>query len=75
MIFLKSAMQNWRPKNPYTKEKEKHKLTFKTTFPNNLERQKGFLADNIFHDSTIAVLKEFVNEDTSGFLEWIRRGT
>nr|CAI5852053.1 unnamed protein product [Callosobruchus analis] len=36
--------------------KRAYKLNNKTLFPNNLERQSVMLANNVFHDSTIAAL-------------------
>ncbi|CAG9762615.1 unnamed protein product [Ceutorhynchus assimilis] len=53
--------------------KKAYKLNDKTVFPNNLERQNVNLADNVFHDSTIAALKcydEYI--ETSEFMQIIR---
>ncbi|XP_044766292.1 uncharacterized protein LOC123322410 [Coccinella septempunctata] len=52
--------------------KKAYKLNFKTLFPNNFERQKVSLVDNLFHDSTIAALKDFGFNDTADFLQLIR---
>lgn len=53
--------------------KRAYKLNDKTVFPNNLERQNVNLAENVFHDSTIAALKcheEYT--ETSEFLQIIK---
>jgi THAP domain/Transposase protein len=64
-------------KNVYIQEKDMvvkkaYKLNHKTIYPNNLERQKVYLADNICDYSTISSLKEFGYHDTADFLEVIR---
>jgi hypothetical protein len=64
-------------KNLYIKEKDMvikkaYKLNHKTVYPNNLERQKVYLADNICDYSTISSLKELGFYDTAEFLEIIR---
>lgn len=53
--------------------KKAYKLNDKTVFPNNLERQNVNLAENVFHDSTIAALNCY-NEyiETSQFLQIIK---
>lgn len=54
--------------------KQAYKLNFKTLFPNSMEKQKVVLTDNIFHESTIAFLKQ--NEkfhEYADFLELIRK--
>lgn len=52
--------------------KKAYKLNFKTLFPNSFERQKVSLVDNLFHDTTIAALKDFGFNDTADFLQLIR---
>lgn len=53
--------------------KQAFKLNYKTIYPSNLERQKVYLVDNLFHRSTIACLKTKPEcEGTVQFLEIIR---
>lgn len=53
--------------------KRAHKLSNKTLYPNNFERQNVTLADNIFHESTIVALTlEEEYKDTADFLQIIR---
>lgn len=50
------------------------KLNFKTISPNNLERQSVQLANNVFHESTIAALNETENaRETAEFCLIIHR--
>ena len=51
------------------------KLSYKTVYPNNLDRQKVMLVENLFHDTTIAALKtsSLDSESTSNFLEVINK--
>lgn len=52
--------------------KKAYKLNYKSLYPSNLERQKVYLVDNIFHHSTIASMKDFNYSDIAHFLEIIR---
>jgi hypothetical protein len=50
------------------------KLNFKTVYPSSLERQKVILALNVWHKSTIAVVKKHTSDErneTAAFLEII----
>jgi len=66
-------------KNVYESEKDHitkqaYKLNFKSLYPSSLERQKVHLADNVFHESTIACLKTIPDcKDTADFLQIIRQ--
>lgn len=54
--------------------KKAYKLNFKSVYPSILERQKVNLADNVFHQSTIAHLKGDPKYfDTGAFLEIVRK--
>lgn len=52
--------------------KKAFKLNYKSLYPTNLERQKVYLADNIFHHTTIATMKDLKYNSTAHFLEIIR---
>ena len=51
------------------------KLNYKTVYPNNLDRQKVMLVENLFHDTTIAALKtsNLDSASTSDFLDIINK--
>lgn len=54
--------------------RQAYKLCHKSLYPGNLDRQKVYLVDNIFHDSTISALQcqdDF--KETADFLEIIRK--
>uniref|UniRef100_A0A6P7GTB0 Uncharacterized protein LOC114346153 n=1 Tax=Diabrotica virgifera virgifera TaxID=50390 RepID=A0A6P7GTB0_DIAVI len=53
--------------------KRAYKLNHKSVYPNNFERQKVSLVENIFHETTIAALRSCsIYTDTASFLEIIR---
>ncbi|CAG9765873.1 unnamed protein product [Ceutorhynchus assimilis] len=54
--------------------KKAYKRNDKTVFPTNLERQNVHLADNVFHDSTIATVNCYESyQGTSKFLQIIKK--
>jgi hypothetical protein len=54
--------------------KKGYKLSHKSLYPNNLERQKVGLVDNRFHHSTIAAVQDCREyEETAMFLEIIKK--
>lgn len=54
--------------------RQAYKLCHKSLYPGNLDRQKVYLVDNIFHDSTISALQRKENhKETAEFLEIIRK--
>lgn len=52
--------------------KKAYILNYKAMYPTNLEKQKVYLVDNIFHHSTIAAMRDFKYNETADFLEIIR---
>ncbi len=52
--------------------KKAHKLTQKVLHPRPIERTNVMLADQLFHESTIAALRFHANEDPSSKADWAK---